>query len=163
MKPILQKALNTIYKVLNKYFKELLVIRYSFVTIIIDPWYKLTVFEYLFATEEGLSIPMYKKEKAYFESVYSKYKSHTDWICVYKEEEALYDDNNTLIEAVVPDKNDFSTNLYYSFNDFIPMTSSLPLWSMNTSLQDEVAWYLMLDWLLWSISYEQIWYWWIKH
>ena len=99
---------------------------------------------------------MYKKEKAYFESVYSKYKSRTDRIRVYEEEEALYDDDSTLIKAVVPDENDFSINLYYGFNDFIPTTPSLSLRSTNTSLQDEVAWYLMLDWLLRSTSHEQI-------
>ena len=70
---------------------------------------------------------MYKKEKAYFESIYSKYKSYTNWIHVYKEEKALYNNNSTLIKIVISNENNFSINLYYSFNDFIPMTTFLSL------------------------------------
>ena len=77
---------------------------------------------------------MYKKGKAYFESVYGKYKSRADRIRVHKEEEALYDDDGTLIKTVIPNKNDFSTNPYYGFDDFIPTTPSLPLRTTNISL-----------------------------
>ena len=70
-KPSLKAAVKAAYKVLSDYYKKALTTRYSFVTIICDPRYKLSVLAFMFNVEGGADSPLYKKGKAHFEHVYS--------------------------------------------------------------------------------------------
>ena len=47
--------------------------RYSFISLICDPRYKIEVLEYLFDTKGGVRSSSYKKGKLYFQYVYSDY------------------------------------------------------------------------------------------
>jgi hypothetical protein len=74
-KPTLKVAVEAAWEVLNKYFKELIATRYLFIATIVNPWYKLYIFKYLYLQEGGTSALIYRKGKAYFESTYAKYKT----------------------------------------------------------------------------------------
>ena len=56
---------------MNEYYKKVLVTRYSFVTTICDPRYKLNLFAYMYDSEGGTNATAYKRVKAHFETVYS--------------------------------------------------------------------------------------------
>jgi transposase len=70
-KPSLKAAAKAAHKILSDYYKKALTTRYSFVAIICDPRYKLSVLAFMFNTEGGDDSPLYKKGKAHFEHVYS--------------------------------------------------------------------------------------------
>ena len=70
-KPFLKAAAKAAHKILSKYYKKALTTRYSFVIIIYDPRYKLSVLAFMFNTEGGAESAAYKKGKAHFEHVYS--------------------------------------------------------------------------------------------
>ena len=72
-KPLLKAAAKAAYKILSEYYKKVLITRYSFVIIIYDPWYKLSVLVFIFNTKGGAESVAYKKGKAHFEHVYSQY------------------------------------------------------------------------------------------
>jgi hypothetical protein len=71
--PSLKIAAKAAHKVLSEYYKKTLATRHSFVAIICDPRYKLSLLAFMFDAEGGIDAPLYKKGKAHFEHVYSQY------------------------------------------------------------------------------------------
>ena len=71
--PSLKITAKAAHKVLSEYYKKTLVTRHSFVAIICDPRYKLSLLVFMFNAEGSINAPLYKKGKAHFEHVYSQY------------------------------------------------------------------------------------------
>jgi hypothetical protein len=70
-KPSLKAAATAAHKILSDYYKKTLTTRHSFVVIICDPRYKLSVLAFMFNAEGGVNSLLYKNGKAHFEHVYS--------------------------------------------------------------------------------------------
>jgi hypothetical protein len=149
-KPILQLASNAAWEILNDYFKKSMATRYLFIATIIDPRYKLAVFEHLFAAEGGVRSSLYKKGKAHFETIYSQFKSRSNSIRIFDKEESRFDSDGYLIETAEP-IDDFQSNPYYGYDDFL---STLP--SRPATLQNEVSQYFSSDYLPRIATHEEI-------
>jgi hypothetical protein len=134
--------------------------RHSFIATIVDPRYKLHIFEYLYLQEGGTSASIYRKGKAHFESTYAKYKTRAANIRLHKEEEARYDSDDDLIEEIALDRDSIDSNPYYGFNDFHPSLSSR---NPNASTDGEVDRYLTSDSCPQAMTHEQIRNWWVKN
>jgi len=140
-KPSLKAAAIAAYKILSDYYKKALTTRHSFVAIICDPRYKLSVLAFMFDAEGGVNSPLYKKGKAHFEHVYSQYNRRAVGLAELERvrlENLAIDAHEARLESPeIEGQEDWRTNPLHGYAEYMASSQSLqpPPTPLTTELE----------------------------
>jgi hypothetical protein len=140
-KPSLKAAAKAAYKILSDYYKKALATRHSFVAIICDPRYKLSVLAFMFDAEGGVESLLYKKGKAHFEHVYSQYNRRAVGLAEHERvrlENLVIDAREAQSESPeVEGQEDWRTDPLHGFGEYIASSQSSQPSSIPTTTELE--------------------------
>jgi hypothetical protein len=140
-KPLLKAAAKAAYKILSEYYKKALATRHSFVAIICDPRYKLSVLAFMFEAEGGAESVAYKKGKAHFEHVYSQYNRRAIGLAelerIRLENIAIDVREARSVSPEIEGEEDWRTNPLYGYMEYMATSQSSQASSMQSTTELE--------------------------
>jgi hypothetical protein len=118
--PILQEAAKAAWVIMDNYYKKSMMSRAAFVATVVNPRYKLQFFKWAFTATGGEQSPVYKKGKANFETVYSRYKQRQAMIRDWEREQEQAAEVEAPQSAIAQEDPDAWRDPFYGFTDERP-------------------------------------------